>query len=41
MICFLLGSMLGFDPAMSAMMGVMEGLFETAFITLLYQRYFP
>jgi len=41
MICFLLGPFLGFDHATSAMLGVTESLFETAFITLLYQRYFP
>jgi hypothetical protein len=41
MICMLLGPLLGFDHNLSAMLGVTESLFETAAITLLYQRYFP
>jgi hypothetical protein len=37
----LLGPLLGLDHSMSAMLGVTESLFETAAITLFYQRYFP
>jgi len=41
LLATLLGPLLGLDHSMSAMLGVTESLFETAAITLFYQRYFP